>query len=87
MKIGYSEYVDIDVLLNRQGHICALCGKRINTTNNPNANEAKSIDHIIPLSLGGVHSYRNCQAVHRVCNSSKGNRAILDKTGQLVLCV
>jgi len=32
-----------------------------------------TIDHIIPLSKGGLHMMSNCQLAHRRCNSYKGN--------------
>lgn len=31
-----------------------------------------TIDHIVPLSVGGEHSMSNCQLAHRICNSLKG---------------
>lgn len=31
-----------------------------------------TIDHIIPLSKGGLHSWNNIQLAHLSCNSSKG---------------
>jgi 5-methylcytosine-specific restriction endonuclease McrA len=33
-----------------------------------------SVDHIIPLVLGGEHSMANVQAAHLVCNLRKGDR-------------
>lgn len=32
-----------------------------------------SIDHIIPLSLGGTHTWDNVQLAHKRCNSAKRN--------------
>lgn len=32
-----------------------------------------SIDHIVPLSKGGVHSWENVQLAHWWCNTKKGN--------------
>lgn len=46
-------------------NICAYCGQ-------PDAN---TVDHIIPVSLGGaVHDPANLQPMHGHCNSQKGNR-------------
>ena len=47
---------------------------------------APTIDHIVPISLGGEHSYANCQAVHFMCNSKKSGTPIADHTGQMALC-
>jgi len=36
--------------------------------------ESLSIDHIMPLSLGGKHIRANVQLTHLICNLKKGNR-------------
>jgi hypothetical protein len=33
-----------------------------------------SLDHVLPLSKGGTHTYENVQLAHLTCNVSKGNR-------------
>ncbi|WP_406501956.1 HNH endonuclease [Streptomyces sp. NBC_01590] len=33
-----------------------------------------SVDHVVPLSKGGLHSLINVQSAHLGCNSSKGDR-------------
>jgi 5-methylcytosine-specific restriction endonuclease McrA len=33
-----------------------------------------SLDHIVPVSLGGTHTWANVQLAHLRCNVSKGNR-------------
>lgn len=38
-----------------------------------------SIDHVIPLSLGGEHELHNVQLAHYRCNLSKNNRASGDQ--------
>jgi 5-methylcytosine-specific restriction endonuclease McrA len=38
-----------------------------------------SIDHIIPLALGGYHERRNVHTAHRICNSRKQARAQNDQ--------
>ncbi len=37
---------------------------------------AGTIDHIIPLSQGGEHSYKNTQLACFECNCKKGDRGI-----------
>lgn len=32
-----------------------------------------SIDHVKPLSKGGLHSWKNVRLAHRICNSKRGN--------------
>jgi 5-methylcytosine-specific restriction endonuclease McrA len=66
-KAPHLEYVDLDVLFERDKGICQLCYKRCRRSQASN-------DHIIPLSEGGAHTYQNCVLAHRSCNSQKGNR-------------
>ncbi|MBF1483055.1 MAG: HNH endonuclease [Prevotella pallens] len=55
-------------LINNNGAICSLCNKPIETMKDC------TIDHIIPVSKGGLTTIENCQLAHRNCNSSKGNK-------------
>ena len=52
-------------VLRRDGRRCAYCGKRADT-----------IDHVVPRSRGGTHSWDNCVAACRLCNSRKADRLI-----------
>lgn len=52
-------------VLRRDGRSCAYCGKRADT-----------IDHVVPRSRGGTHSWDNCVAACRTCNSHKADRLI-----------
>lgn len=55
-------------LINSNGATCALCGKSIETMKDC------TIDHIIPVSKGGLTTIENCQLAHRNCNLRKGNK-------------
>lgn len=61
---------------------CRLCGLKtpVELRGRPLPN-APELDHIIPLSKGGEHSYRNTQCACRACNISKGSEI----RGQLLL--
>ena len=54
-------------ILRRDGRVCAYCGKRADT-----------IDHVIPRSRGGMHSWENCVAACRSCNSRKADRLLAE---------
>lgn len=59
----------------RDRWICGLCHRPVKRAD-------ASLDHIVPLAVGGEHSYRNVQCAHRRCNSAKGAKI----KGQLRLC-
>ncbi|WP_233159371.1 HNH endonuclease [Pseudonocardia sp. MH-G8] len=52
-------------VLRRDGRRCAYCSKRADT-----------IDHVVPRSRGGAHTWDNCVAACRTCNSRKADRMI-----------
>ena len=53
----------------RDGHRCQYCG-----------HGAENIDHVIPRSKGGPHTWENVVAACRPCNARKEDR-FLDDTG------
>lgn len=52
-------------VLRRDLRRCGYCGKKADT-----------IDHVIPRSRGGAHSWENCVAACRACNSKKADKLI-----------
>ena len=68
---------------------CVDCGvelakrRRVRMSARSRSKEAPSIDHIVPLSKGGEHSYANCALAHTGCNSAKSACAF--GGGQLLL--
>jgi 5-methylcytosine-specific restriction endonuclease McrA len=52
-------------VFHRDGHLCQYCGS---------AGERLSIDHVIPRSRGGSHSWDNVTTACLRCNVHKGNR-------------
>jgi 5-methylcytosine-specific restriction endonuclease McrA len=63
----------IDVF-DRDGWVCLLCHVSIDPGLKYPDPMSASIDHIVPLARGGVHSMANCQAAHLGCNVRKGSR-------------
>jgi hypothetical protein len=61
-------------ILERDKWTCQLCGERIPRTARWPHPLSASMDHVIPLSLGGTHEPANVQSAHLGCNSTKGNR-------------
>jgi 5-methylcytosine-specific restriction endonuclease McrA len=47
----------------RDGHVCQYCG-----------GPAENVDHVVPRSRGGAHTWDNVVAACRRCNTRKENR-------------
>ena len=59
------EAVNPQVVFERDGGICRICKKAV-------VQSDISMDHIVPMSLGGGYLYTNLQLAHRRCNSKRG---------------
>lgn len=68
--------VDRLAVFDRDGWVCQLCGEPVDPDLKGPDPQCASLDHIVPLSLGGDHSMENTQLAHLGCNASKGNRAM-----------
>lgn len=77
LRLAKVESVNPTVVFDRDGWQCQLCGiktpRRLRGTFDPQAPE---LDHIVPLAIGGDHSYRNTQCSCRACNHRKGARPL-----------
>jgi 5-methylcytosine-specific restriction endonuclease McrA len=58
-------------IFERDRWICQLCGGPIDRDVIAPHPRSKSIDHIVPLSLGGAHTNSNLQTAHFQCNQIK----------------
>lgn len=71
------EVVNPVVVLERDCWTCQICGEP--TPRNLRGSydmRAPEVDHIIPISRGGRHSYSNVQCACRSCNLDKSNKII-----------
>lgn len=64
---GATEYVDRTLVLSAHGGICGICGDPVDPAD-------WHLDHIVPLTKGGPHTYENVQPTHPVCNMRKGGQ-------------
>lgn len=79
--------ITVKKLYEKEKGICWICGTMTDLDDYVVTdktvicgNNYPSVDHVIPLSLGGKHSWNNVHLAHRICNSYKGNK-ILDTPG------
>jgi len=63
----FVENVDALTVYERDSGICGICGAAVEV-------DHFNVDHIIPLSRGGEHSYANVQLAHPDCNFRKHNK-------------
>lgn len=71
VKVPYQARVALNrrAVFARDGHRCQYCGS-----------PAENIDHVIPKSKGGTHTWDNVVAACRPCNTRKEDR-FLHETG------
>lgn len=65
---AFVEHIEPVVVLERDDGVCGICGGDVDPTN-------FHVDHVIPLALGGEHSYANVQTAHPLCNIRKGAKS------------
>lgn len=65
MGAAFVEHVDRLILARRDNWRCHICSGRVTRKN-------WSIDHLVALTRGGEHSYKNTALAHRSCNASRG---------------
>ena len=61
-------------VFERDNWICHLCDNRINRYLRLPNWWAATIDHVIPISEGGTHTWDNVKAAHAKCNWDKANK-------------
>jgi 5-methylcytosine-specific restriction endonuclease McrA len=70
VKVPYRSYVPLSrrAVFSRDGHRCQYCDRA-----------AENLDHVVPRSRGGSHSWENVVACCRRCNARKEDR-LLEET-------
>lgn len=76
MRLPDGRVITPDDIAARDGWACHLCGRDINPHAHRNAAEGATLDHVIPMVLGGQHVLGNLRLAHRSCNSRKGARVL-----------
>ena len=63
-------------LAERDHWRCHPCNKKVRPSTRRRDPLGPSIDHLIPVHLGGTHTWNNVALAHERCNLSKGTRAM-----------
>ena len=75
-KNQFIESISLNEVYLRDGGKCQICKKRVNRRLIPPHKMSAVLDHIIPLSKGGLHEYKNIQLAHFICNSYKCGKLV-----------
>ena len=70
---GPVDVIGLKTLARKQKYKCEICGVKCVHPTTLNANNEYSMDHIIPLSKGGTHTWDNVQLACRRCNGLKSD--------------
>jgi hypothetical protein len=71
-RLAQVEDVDRLRVFERDEWTCHICAGPVDREL-PNSDPmGPTLDHVVPLSAGGLHSYKNVKLAHRRCNESKG---------------
>lgn len=73
-KSAFVENVDLMTVLERDKWMCGICGKKIPKGVAYPHPLYRTLDHVVPLAVGGEHSYANIQSAHFGCNAAKSCR-------------
>ena len=65
-------------VFERDNWICHLCLEKIDKRLTRDSWMRATLDHVIPLSKGGAHTYENVKASHWLCNMQKGDKLTLN---------
>lgn len=70
----YDESVTLKMVRKKYFDVCQICGCLVDDTDTKDGYIGRlypTIDHIIPLSKGGSHTWDNVQLAHLSCNAGK----------------
>lgn len=74
----YESGITLEKLIKRDGLRCGICGEMCDPDDYSwteySGPMRPTIDHIIPMSKGGGHTWDNVQVAHAICNSRKQDK-------------
>ena len=78
MSRRHDNSISLERLYKRDNGICYLCGKQCDWEDGVTkegtfiaGNNYPSIDHVVPVTKGGTHTWDNIKLAHRLCNTLK----------------
>ena len=74
----YDKDISLWAVSSRDSDTCHICRAKVDWKDKTIGNMYPSVDHVVPLSKGGTHTWDNVKIAHRWCNSVK-----CDKIGDM----
>ena len=93
---SYDSSISLNALIVRDKNICHICGDKCNSKDyildKDNSfivgSSYPSIDHVVPISKGGTHTWDNVKLAHHYCNAIKNNNEVYEeREGQLKMII
>lgn len=73
---SFGAVITLRKLFRRDGGRCKACGTKCVKPEGYNQPNEANIDHIMPLSKGGLHTWSNVQLLCRTCNMAKSDKVL-----------
>lgn len=68
--------INIKKLIERDGNVCYLCKEPTDECGGVYDNKYPNIEHVVPISKGGTHTWDNVKVACRHCNVKKHNMSL-----------
>jgi hypothetical protein len=69
-----SPRISVELIAKRDYYICHLCNQIVDMDIKRTDKMGATIDHLLPISKGGLDTMENVALAHWICNIRKGNR-------------
>jgi len=88
--------ITLDKIITRDNNVCHICKRACNKNDHTiddngnfiTGNSYPSIDHLLPVTKGGTHTWGNVKLAHMYCNTLKNNNeTYVNSSGQLTLAM
>lgn len=66
--------ISVEIIARRDHYLCHLCNQIVDMDIKRTDKMGATIDHVLPLSKGGLDTMENVALAHWICNIRKGNR-------------
>ena len=66
--------IDVFVIAERDNYVCHICNELVDMSVPRTSKFGATLDHVFPLSLGGLDVEENVKLAHWVCNVKKSNK-------------